>query len=446
MSPVGAGGSGAAVLAKAVPDHALVREDRRRHRRATPRARRARARRRRAARRGTALGRARRRRRAAPAPRSDCGSAREHVERGLRPAFGELEPREQHGARLLLRGRRAVARFADAAPRERRVAIVGRQARRLQQELDAIRAARRGRELRVQIRGRGRVARFDGRASALLERRGVARRPLRRRHRRARRARREQRDGECSGCATQRACKLAVVHEYPSSASMTDTREDRGKLYVVGTPIGNVDDLSPRARDVLAKADVIAAEDTRHTRGLLSRIGVESRLIAYHEHNEAERVPALLEQLARGESVALVSDAGTPLISDPGWRLVNAAQARGHRGRAGARAVRRDRRARALRACRPITSCSKGSCRGATGARAERLRRAARRARARIVFYEAVHRVAATLRGIARGVRRRAPRGARARAHEDSRADRDGHAWPSSTRGSASTSRCSANS
>ena len=110
---------------------------------------------------------------------------------------------------------------------------------------------------------------------------------------------------------------------------MSDTREDRGRLYVVGTPIGNVDDLSPRARDVLAKADVIAAEDTRHTRGLLSRMGVESRLIAYHEHNEAERVPALLEQLEKGNSVVLVSDAGTPLISDPGWRLVNAAQEAG---------------------------------------------------------------------------------------------------------------------
>jgi 16S rRNA (cytidine1402-2'-O)-methyltransferase len=110
---------------------------------------------------------------------------------------------------------------------------------------------------------------------------------------------------------------------------MSDTREDRGRLYVVGTPIGNVDDLSPRARDVLAKADVIAAEDTRHTRGLLSRIGVESRLIAYHEHNEAERVQQLLEALTRGKSVALVSDAGTPLISDPGWRLVNAARAAG---------------------------------------------------------------------------------------------------------------------
>jgi len=107
---------------------------------------------------------------------------------------------------------------------------------------------------------------------------------------------------------------------------MTDTRKNRGKLYVVGMPIGNVDDLSPRARDILAKADVIAAEDTRQTRGLLSRIGVESRLIAYHEHNETERVPALLEQLIGGKSIALVSDAGTPLISDPGWRLVNAAQ------------------------------------------------------------------------------------------------------------------------
>ncbi|HKU78270.1 MAG TPA: 16S rRNA (cytidine(1402)-2'-O)-methyltransferase [Rhodanobacteraceae bacterium] len=97
----------------------------------------------------------------------------------------------------------------------------------------------------------------------------------------------------------------------------------------MGTPIGNVDDLSPRARDVLAKADVIAAEDTRHTRGLLSRIGVESRLIAYHEHNEAERVPALLEELADGRAVALVSDAGTPLISDPGFRLVRAAREAG---------------------------------------------------------------------------------------------------------------------
>lgn len=110
---------------------------------------------------------------------------------------------------------------------------------------------------------------------------------------------------------------------------MADTRSDRGRLYVVGTPIGNVDDLSVRARDVLAKADVIAAEDTRHTRGLLSQIGVESRLIAHHEHNESESTPALLEALEGGKSVALVSDAGTPLISDPGFRLVAAARAAG---------------------------------------------------------------------------------------------------------------------
>jgi 16S rRNA (cytidine1402-2'-O)-methyltransferase len=110
---------------------------------------------------------------------------------------------------------------------------------------------------------------------------------------------------------------------------MTNQLSRSGRLYVVGTPIGNLDDLSPRARDVLATADVIAAEDTRHTRGLLSRIGVESRLIAYHEHNETERVPELIAKLAEGVSIALVCDAGTPLISDPGWRLVNEAQAAG---------------------------------------------------------------------------------------------------------------------
>ena len=103
----------------------------------------------------------------------------------------------------------------------------------------------------------------------------------------------------------------------------------RGKLFVVATPIGNLDDLTPRARAVLASADVIAAEDTRHTLGLLSRIGVESRLIAYHEHNERERVAELLERLVSGATVALVSDAGTPLISDPGWRLVRAAREQG---------------------------------------------------------------------------------------------------------------------
>jgi 16S rRNA (cytidine1402-2'-O)-methyltransferase len=175
---------------------------------------------------------------------------------------------------------------------------------------------------------------------------------------------------------------------------MTDTRESRGKLYVVGTPIGNVDDLSPRARDVLAKADVVAAEDTRHTRGLLSRIGVESRLIAYHEHNEAERVPALLEQLARGQSVALVSDAGTPLISDPGWRLVSAAQA------AGISVVPVPGPCAAIAAlCAAGLPTDhfvfEGFLPRREGARSERLDELKGEART-IVFYEAVHRIAET--------------------------------------------------
>ena len=106
----------------------------------------------------------------------------------------------------------------------------------------------------------------------------------------------------------------------------------RGKLYVVGTPIGNLGDFSPRAREALASADLIAAEDTRRTRGLLSSIPAEQRVIAYHEHNEEQRLAELLERLTAGETVALVSDAGTPLISDPGWRLVRAASSvRPHR-------------------------------------------------------------------------------------------------------------------
>jgi len=176
---------------------------------------------------------------------------------------------------------------------------------------------------------------------------------------------------------------------------MSDTREDRGRLYVVGTPIGNVDDLSARARDVLAKADVIAAEDTRHARGLLSRIGVESRLIAYHEHNETERVPQLLEDLARGKSVALVSDAGTPLISDPGWRLVHAARA------AGIAVVP------IPGPCAAVAALSvaglptdhfvfEGFLPRRDSARAERLESLKHEPRT-IVLYEAVHRIAATL-------------------------------------------------
>ena len=98
-----------------------------------------------------------------------------------------------------------------------------------------------------------------------------------------------------------------------------------GTLYVVATPIGNLDDISPRARRVLDSVDLIAAEDTRRTRGLLSKFGVKTPTISYREHNEAIQSQALLERLQRGDSVALVSDAGTPLLSDPGLLLVRAA-------------------------------------------------------------------------------------------------------------------------
>jgi 16S rRNA (cytidine1402-2'-O)-methyltransferase len=100
-------------------------------------------------------------------------------------------------------------------------------------------------------------------------------------------------------------------------------------LYVVATPIGNLGDLSPRAREVLAAVDRIAAEDTRHTGQMLQSIGVSTAMTSLHEHNEAGKAAALIDRLIAGESIALVSDAGTPLISDPGFDLIAAARARG---------------------------------------------------------------------------------------------------------------------
>lgn len=100
-------------------------------------------------------------------------------------------------------------------------------------------------------------------------------------------------------------------------------------LYIVATPIGNLEDLSPRATRILGDVAVIAAEDTRTTRKLLSHFGIATPVTALHEHNEREQAPKLLERLHRGESVALVSDAGTPLVSDPGYHLVRGARAAG---------------------------------------------------------------------------------------------------------------------
>lgn len=105
--------------------------------------------------------------------------------------------------------------------------------------------------------------------------------------------------------------------------------QQAGKLWVVATPIGNLDDLSARARQVLAQVDVIAAEDTRHSAALLQHCGIGTRRIALHEHNEREASGDIVEQLRVGAQVALISDAGTPLVSDPGFRLVRAARAAG---------------------------------------------------------------------------------------------------------------------
>jgi 16S rRNA (cytidine1402-2'-O)-methyltransferase len=98
---------------------------------------------------------------------------------------------------------------------------------------------------------------------------------------------------------------------------------------LVSTPIGNLGDLSQRAREALAKADFVLCEDTRHTARLMSAIGANARLEALHEHNEDARIPSVLNRLRDGARVALVSDAGTPLVSDPGYRLVRAAIAQG---------------------------------------------------------------------------------------------------------------------
>lgn len=95
-------------------------------------------------------------------------------------------------------------------------------------------------------------------------------------------------------------------------------------LYVVATPIGNREDISLRALRVLAEVHCVAAEDTRHSGALLRHHGIEARLVSLHEHNEEQRVPGLLDLIREGQSVALISDAGTPLISDPGYRLVRA--------------------------------------------------------------------------------------------------------------------------
>ena len=172
-----------------------------------------------------------------------------------------------------------------------------------------------------------------------------------------------------------------------------------GTLYIVATPIGNLDDLSPRARQTLADADLIAAEDTRHTGRLLSHIGAGTPQKALHDHNESELIPSLIEALENGKNVAVVSDAGTPLVSDPGYRLVRAAHRHGITVSPvpGPSAV-----IAALSAAGLPTDrfCFEGFLPAKAAARRDALTALAGETRT-IVFYESVHRIVDTVRDMA---------------------------------------------
>jgi 16S rRNA (cytidine1402-2'-O)-methyltransferase len=181
------------------------------------------------------------------------------------------------------------------------------------------------------------------------------------------------------------------MEQHAKGTSMTAA----GTLYIVGMPIGNLADLSTRSTAVLGEVDLIAAEDTRRTGRLLSRIGVQTRLIAYHEHNEDASAAGLIERLQAGAKVALVADAGMPLISDPGWRLVSQARAAGI-------AVVSVPGPSAVIAALSVSGlpterfCFEGFLPRAAGRRSDRLAVLAAESRT-MVFFESVHRLAATL-------------------------------------------------
>jgi 16S rRNA (cytidine1402-2'-O)-methyltransferase len=168
-----------------------------------------------------------------------------------------------------------------------------------------------------------------------------------------------------------------------------------GRIELVATPIGNIADLSARAREVLANADIIAAEDTRHTAGLLSQIGVQKPLLSLHEHNEARQMQGLLRRVREGARVAVVSDAGTPLVSDPGFLLLRAALDDGLPVGVvpGPSAVLA---ALAVSGLPVDRFCFEGFLPARAAARRERLRALAGEART-MVFFEAPHRIVETL-------------------------------------------------
>ena len=186
--------------------------------------------------------------------------------------------------------------------------------------------------------------------------------------------------------------RFVIVARLPESGIK---RLTESTLFVVATPIGNLDDLSPRARKVLEEADLIAAEDTRHTGRLLSHFGIKTRQLALHEHNEDALVAALIDKLQEGLNVALVSDAGTPLISDPGFRLLRAAHEHGINvspvpGPSAALA------ALSVAGLPTDRFCFEGFLPAKQSARLKRLRKLGAETRT-IVFFESVHRIAECL-------------------------------------------------
>jgi 16S rRNA (cytidine1402-2'-O)-methyltransferase len=173
-----------------------------------------------------------------------------------------------------------------------------------------------------------------------------------------------------------------------------------GTLYVVGTPIGNLEDVTFRAIRILRETALIACEDTRHTRKLLDYYGIAKPLVSYHEHNEAERTPELIERLVAGDTLALVSDAGMPLVSDPGYRLVAAAVEHGIAvvPVPGPSALVTALAASGL----PTDAFYFGGFLPAKAGQRQRALEALRPMNATLVFYEAPHRIVETLGDIDR--------------------------------------------
>ena len=173
----------------------------------------------------------------------------------------------------------------------------------------------------------------------------------------------------------------------------------RGRLQVIATPIGNMGDVSARAREALESAAAIAAEDTRHTGALLQALGIARPLLSLHAHNETQRVPEILARLAAGETIALVSDAGTPLLSDPGYELVRAAAEAGIDVEAipGPSAITTALAVAGL----PVSRfCFEGFLPARERERRNHLSQLAGEPRT-LVFFEAPHRIAATLADLA---------------------------------------------